>query len=59
MVKFVSLEDQVLLKEEQKYVMEMCGLESAMIDGITTAMVQQKLLVLLLDIHNNVSTAQC
>ena len=62
MVKFVSLEDQVLLMEEQKYVMEMCGLESAMIVGLTTVtitMVQQGLLVLLLDIHNNVSTAQC
>ena len=45
--------------EEQKYVMETCGLESAMIGGITTAMVQRRLLVLLLDIHNNVSTAQC
>ena len=45
--------------EEQKCVMEMCGLESAMIAGLTTAMVQQRLLVLLLDIHNNVSTAQC
>ena len=59
MVKFVSLENQVLLMEEQKYVMEMCGLESAMIGGLTTAMVQRRLLVLLLDIHNNVSTAQC
>ena len=59
MVKFVSLEDQVLLMEEQKYVMEMCGLESAMIGGLTTPMVQRRLLVLLLDIHDNVSTAQC
>ena len=59
MVKFVSLEDQVLLMEEQKYVMEMYGLESAMIAGLTTPMVQQRLLVLLLDIHDNVSTAQC
>ena len=59
MEKFVSLEDQVLLMEEQKYVMGMCGLEPAMIAGLTTAMVQRRLLVLLLDIHNNVSTAQC
>ena len=40
MEKFVSLEDQVLLMEEQKYVMGMCGLESAMIAGLTTPMVQ-------------------